>query len=93
MTPAQRKFTAKRFLGMLESGNMQQGQACPFRRRFAFWENGIKNHAMFYYCPLCREAIFSSDSHEYRCPCCVLGQEATKRAWLFIEESGILEDL
>ena len=89
MTPAQRRFTAKRFLGMLESGREVKA-SCPFQ--IDYKENSsfipIPFEDILDPCDLCREAVDTDGD----CPCYVLGcQEAYARARFFIEDSGILE--
>ena len=85
MTPAQRRFTAERFLAMLESGE-EPTCSCPL------FELGVTlSLAAVKKCQLCQEAVHMKFDIE-SCPCWRLGPaEAVKCAWLFIEESGILE--
>ena len=89
MTPAQKKLTAKRFLGMLEH-KRPTCDCCPFAPNYKEMMGWIKpwdsdNRP----CWMCREATGIPES----CPCWYLPpREAMKRAWLFIEESGILEE-
>ena len=89
MTPAWRKLTAKKFLKMLE-GEDACG-TCPF----TFRNSGCFVMARIFYrsfCSACQSAVGLGVTNEERCPCWRLGPaEAVKRAWLFVEDSRILE--
>ena len=92
MTPAQRRFTAKRFLGMLEH-KRPTCDCCPFQRGFTAHNvrGFLPGRDWDEWCQLCCEAM-DIDSGWLPCPCQRYGEhEAVKRAWLFIEDSGILE--
>ena len=90
MTPAWRKLTAKKFLKMLESNCMT---SCPFTLDQPHW-TACRLAGRNYGCLQCQEAVGLKPNTRPdidRCPCYVLGYESLKRAWLFVEDSGILE--